>query len=731
MLEIGVLITSVLLNGLLGFIVYSKNSESVTNKLFATLCAAFIVWSTATYFSLHPVFLSQLIWVRLVLCSATFLSFVTFVTLSNFPGRQLQTPRRKLVFIAGWVLFVMGLTLTPLVFANLIIEDGKASPVPNFGVAIFAITVVALLGKGVWNLIKKYKESFDRERAQIGLVLFGLAGAFSLILFTNFFFVLIVGSSSLVSLGAACTLVFSGILYYAVARFRLFDIRATVARLVAYVASILLFGLIYGFLFFAASSFIPQEHVFAQRVIYISLALVATLLYPSVRRLFAKVSNKILYQDAYDPQQFFQSLNRILVSNAELDQLLTKTLRLMGDTFKSEASAVALFVQNDEHMRIVQSQGHSFISSDLAEIRNLLESSDLRGQVIVADLLGSGEGEELTKLLHKSDIAVVARLRGGKGQGGEDQGFVVLGHKKSSRPYVTQDVRVVEATTNELVIAVQNAFRFEEIRSFNRTLEEKIEDATRELRRKNERLRLLDQTKDDFISMASHQLRTPLTSVKGYVSMVLDGDAGKVTELQKKLLTQSFLSSQRMVYLISDLLNVSRLRTGKFEIEPVESKLADVIESEVKQLQETAKGRELALTYKKPEHFPTLMLDENKLRQVIMNFIDNAIYYTPAKGHITINLIDRSDSVEFTVVDDGIGVPKREQHHLFSKFYRAHNAKRARPDGTGLGLFMAKKVIIAQGGAVIFKSQEGKGSTFGFTFPKKKLVSTSPKHADK
>ncbi|MGH7158102.1 MAG: sensor histidine kinase [Candidatus Saccharimonadales bacterium] len=403
----------------------------------------------------------------------------------------------------------------------------------------------------------------------------------------------------------------------------------------------------------------------------------------------------------------------------------------MGDTFKSEASAVALFVQNDEHMRIVQSQGHSFISSDLAEIRNLLESSDLRGQVIVADLLGSGEGEELTKLLHKSDIAVVARLRGGKGQGGEDQGFVVLGHKKSSRPYVTQDVRVVEATTNELVIAVQNAFRFEEIRSFNRTLEEKIEDATRELRRKNERLRLLDQTKDDFISMASHQLRTPLTSVKGYVSMVLDGDAGKVTELQKKLLTQSFLSSQRMVYLISDLLNVSRLRTGKFEIEPVESKLADVIESEVKQLQETAKGRELALTYKKPEHFPTLMLDENKLRQVIMNFIDNAIYYTPAKGHITINLIDRSDSVEFTVVDDGIGVPKREQHHLFSKFYRAHNAKRARPDGTGLGLFMAKKVIIAQGGAVIFKSQEGKGSTFGFTFPKKKLVSTSPKHADK
>ncbi|HTH72699.1 MAG TPA: HAMP domain-containing sensor histidine kinase, partial [Candidatus Pristimantibacillus sp.] len=235
-------------------------------------------------------------------------------------------------------------------------------------------------------------------------------------------------------------------------------------------------------------------------------------------------------------------------------------------------------------------------------------------------------------------------------------------------------------------------------------------------------LRVLDQTKDDFISMASHQLRTPLTSVKGYVSMVLDGDGGKINETQRKLLTQSFLSSQRMVYLISDLLNVSRLKTGKFIIEPVESNLANVISEEVDQLVETVKSRDLELTYHKPEHFPVLMFDETKIRQVIMNFIDNAIYYTPAGGHINVYLVDKPGTIELTVVDDGIGVPKREQHHLFSKFYRAGNAKRARPDGTGLGLFMAKKVIVSQGGAVIFRSEEGKGSTFGFTFPKAKLL---------
>ena len=239
----------------------------------------------------------------------------------------------------------------------------------------------------------------------------------------------------------------------------------------------------------------------------------------------------------------------------------------------------------------------------------------------------------------------------------------------------------------------------------------------------------MDQTKDDFISMASHQLRTPLTSVKGYVSMVLDGDAGQINDLQRKLLNQSYISSQRMVYLISDLLNVSRLRTGKFLIEAIPSNLAKVIKDEIEQLQETAKGRNLELTYEMPKQFPTLMLDETKIRQVIMNFIDNAIYYTPSGGHINVKLTDTKERVSFTVTDDGIGVPKQEQPHLFGKFYRAHNARRARPDGTGLGLFMAKKVIVAQGGAILFKSQENRGSVFGFTFTKAHLAPPGPQKA--
>ncbi len=203
--------------------------------------------------------------------------------------------------------------------------------------------------------------------------------------------------------------------------------------------------------------------------------------------------------------------------------------------------------------------------------------------------------------------------------------------------------------------------------------------------------------------------------------MVLEGDAGPLNDMQKKLLEQSFVSSQRMVFLIADLLNLSRLKTGKFIIDAVPTNLSQVIEGEVQQLKETAAGKKMTLVYNQPKTFPTLMLDETKIRQVIMNFVDNAIYYTPAGGKIEIELTENDKTVEFKVKDNGIGVPQAEQHHLFNKFYRAKNAQKARPDGTGLGLFMAKKVIVAQGGALIFHSVVDKGSTFGFSFAKDKL----------
>lgn len=289
-------------------------------------------------------------------------------------------------------------------------------------------------------------------------------------------------------------------------------------------------------------------------------------------------------------------------------------------------------------------------------------------------------------------------------------GVMVIGFLGGNPSLSQEDIRLLERLSQAVGVALDSKLLFEENKR-----------VAQQLQKTNDKLRALDEAKDEFISMASHQLRTPLTSVKGYVSMVMEGDVGKISKQQRDLLSQAFASSQRMVYLIADLLNVSRLKTGKFVIENKPTQLAEVVAGEIDQLTENARSRQQELTYTKPKTFPPLMLDETKIRQVVMNFIDNALYYTPPGGHIRVTLEDTGKNVEFKVIDDGLGVPKAEQGHLFTKFFRADNARKARPDGTGLGLFMAKKVIVAQGGTIIFTSTEGKGSTFGFSFSKSKF----------
>ncbi|HSX33322.1 MAG TPA: GAF domain-containing sensor histidine kinase [Candidatus Saccharimonadales bacterium] len=445
-------------------------------------------------------------------------------------------------------------------------------------------------------------------------------------------------------------------------------------------------------------------------IVSLTATIIVAFTFQYLIRVISRATNFFLFRGGYDPQQAVKKLSLITSSTLNFEELLRDSVQFLKTTLRLHYCSFIIFGK-DNSWRLTGAPDNL----DKRAVELLIQYKNRFQQSLLTDEM---EEDLFKSQLKRANVDMVQGLY----VNNDCVGILILGQKEDGSAYNHQDTWFVTTCAANLAIAIQNAQRFEEIERFNQTLQEKIDDATRQLRRTNDKLRKLDETKDDFISMASHQLRTPLTSVKGYVSMVLDDDAGKINKQQRKLLSQAFISAERMVYLISDLLNVSRLKTGKFVIEPIKTNLARMVEEEVAQLVETAKGRHLELTFHKPEHFPTLMLDETKIRQVMMNFIDNALYYTPAGGHIDIHLADKPETIEFTVADDGIGVPTHEQHHLFSKFYRAPNAKRARPDGTGLGLFMAKKVIIAQGGAIIFKSKEHQGSTFGFTFAKGPLL---------
>jgi signal transduction histidine kinase len=722
MLDIITLVVTSLLNLLLGLVVYLKNPRGVSHRLFFGLTMAFVLWSTVNYISTHPVIFAQIIWVRLVLLCGALLNLSVFLTFLAFPLPSMPPKHRKVIrWGISSTAVVMLLTLTPLVFRTLKVNNGHASPVPAPGIAVLLIQTLVLIGIGLTTLIKRYKLAHGRSRDQLRLVLIGLIGSLSLIVVADFLLVVIFNFTALIPFGSAFTLIFSSSFAYAIIKHRLFDIRRAAARGLGYTLTTATLAGLYSLIIFSASSLFVHNRQLSIGVqsSYTVVALVLAFTFQPIKRFFDRITDRFFFKDNYQPQEFVDRLNRVLVTHVELQPLIANSITIVTEFLKADSCTFVIRETAYSAQRIISNKAFKMDKKQIAHLRSELLHSHKK--VIVADLIE----EQLPEIAHemnRHDITVVVRLVPSLDMQAESVGDIIMGPKRSGNAYTKQDLEMLEIIANELVIAIQNAIRFEEIENFNETLQARIADATRKLRRTNDKLKELDETKDDFISMASHQLRTPLTSIKGYISMVLEEDAGPVTPLQHEMLGQAFFSSQRMVYLIADLLNVSRLKNGKFIIDTVPVNLADVVDQEMAQLKETAASRQLTLTYEKPDNFPSLMLDETKTRQVIMNFADNAIYYTPSGGAIKVVLSETQHSVDLQIVDDGIGVPKSEQPHLFTKFYRAGNARQARPDGTGLGLFMAKKIIVAQGGSLIFDSKEGQGSTFGFSFSKTRLA---------
>ncbi len=518
-----------------------------------------------------------------------------------------------------------------------------------------------------------------------------------------------------VVLGPLFTFVMVAAVFYAIVRHGLFDIRLAVVRTVTYLLSLatlagiylvvtyLLFGLLFG-------QFTSSGQLILNTVLTISLAFV----FQPIRRFFDRFTNKLFYRDNYNADDFFAELSRELTSTSDLHELLVRVASKIAKTIKLADVSFVVYTSESHSIQAGVGDFKHVSFQDAQWLHKELENSDMDA-IVTADL--DTDFESVRRMLvgyHMSGVLPLIRQ-------GVLIGYLFLGvHERQG--YSHRDIRVLETLAGELVIAIQNALAVEEVKKINGHLEQRISSATKELRASNVQLQRLDQVKDDFISMASHQLRTPLTSIKGYLSMLIDGDVGEVTNDQKHVLNEAFVSSERMVRLIGDFLNVSRLQTGKFVIEKRPIDLALVVQREVEGLVSNAAARGMKFIYKKPKNIPILELDENKIQQVIMNFCDNAIYYSKDKDKITVTLKKMPGYVEFTVKDNGIGVPKSEQENLFNKFFRATNARKARPDGTGVGLFLAKKVIDDHDGEIVFSSVEGKGSTFGFRVPIQKNV---------
>ena len=244
-----------------------------------------------------------------------------------------------------------------------------------------------------------------------------------------------------------------------------------------------------------------------------------------------------------------------------------------------------------------------------------------------------------------------------------------------------------------------------------------IKSVILEIKRRQE-IEKIDKAKSEFISIASHQLRTPLTAVKGYISMILEGTYGQLAEKQTKPLENVYQSNERLIRLVNDLLNLSRLDAGKIEFSPELISLEEMVSDIIEELKINAEKKGLYIKMvKPPEPLPKIMVDQDKLRQVILNIFDNAIKYTK-EGGVTFELKKLDGEEEIKVSDTGEGMDEGELNSLFQMFSRATAGTQLHAEGAGLGLYVAKQFIEMHGGKIWAESPgKSKGSTFYIQLP--------------
>lgn len=309
-------------------------------------------------------------------------------------------------------------------------------------------------------------------------------------------------------------------------------------------------------------------------------------------------------------------------------------------------------------------------------------------------------------------------------------GGITFVSSDSGRYYTESDLRMVEELAGRISLAITNSKLYDDsMREIERrqkaerellqekeTLEARVHTRTEQ---RVQHLVELNRSKDEFISIASHQLRTPATGVKQYVGMLLEGFVGELSPKQRQLLEKAYDSNERQLKIVTDLLRVAQVDAGKVVLRKSKVKLNGFIDDVIRDHHSVFSGRNQTIRYAPLHPDITVSIDEASIRMVLENLIDNASKYSEEHTHVSVDAKDRGDTVTIYVRDEGVGIDPDGHSRLFEKFSRINNPLSTKVGGTGLGLYWAKKIVDLHGGKINHRSNSAGGTTFSIKLPKK------------
>ncbi|MDP3900621.1 MAG: ATP-binding protein [bacterium] len=725
-IEISILFFSVAVNlALLGF-VYTRNPNSATHRLFALLALIISLWTITNFYSYNISDPLTAIWlVRGVMFFATPLSVTFFLLMHTYPRATMSLSKKAVVIWSFLTLITMAIAISPLLFTRVELTLGSApKPTPGPGMILFIPIGIGTIPLGMFYLFKKWRRAAGIEKVQLNFLLIGVLIMFGLIISFNFVAVNAFNSTLFIPYAALFVLPFTLLTSYTIIRHRLMDIRLAIARSLSFSFLVGGFFVIYGAVLVFAVPYLATILNIPETIIAAIGALLSVVVARYVQAVLRRVTDKFLFQRQADYRAALVKIGQRLSRTIQINEVTDIILQSMQKVVRTERVVIFLQDQSKQHffasttrsVKLDRSIPRShLLVKHLSHSQNLTVKDEL--PIIIESTKRPEVADEL-KAVQKNmewlDASVVMPLFVDKGL----TGFIVLGDKLSGQPYLHEDIEFLSALAPQAATSLENARLYKESLEFGEKLKTEVKRATHELEIANQQLKDLDKAKSEFLSIASHQLYTPLTALRGYISMMMEGDFGKLSTKQEPIMDILNKSAMRLIELIKNLLDISRIESGRLQLNLESIDLSEMAKEMVQNLMPNAMTKKLKLEYHEPSHeLPHVIADRERIRQVTLNFIDNSIKYTD-QGSIDVSVKQEGDELVFEVTDTGKGIAADEITKLFTKFTRVGDASKYHTEGTGLGLYVARQIIREHHGDVEVKSPgKDRGSTFIMRVP--------------
>jgi len=416
-----------------------------------------------------------------------------------------------------------------------------------------------------------------------------------------------------------------------------------------------------------------------------------------------------------------QRLSRAISTTLDENQIFSRIEKSLVIELGFERALAVSFENKPVSLRLKMQAGYN--AQEIEKIKAHLEKERIlaaitQNNTIFSSLaVAGGPLEEVIKTIKNicglnSFVASVISTKDGH------YGLIIMGNESSFAALTEGDEEIVAILSTQLGQAIENAKLFEETFRAQHQLERRVKDRTRELSLALEEIKQVSKRKSEFVSAVSHELRTPLTSIKGYASILAAGKLGDIPKQVKERIEKINRHSNELTELINNLLDISRIESGRVDLKIVPQDISQIIENISDMLMPPIKEKEMEFSLDLPKGLPLVLADNTQIKRVFINLIGNAIKYSPPKGKINLSVNrNKDDYLTINISDTGYGIPREDLKKIFDEFYRVDTARTQGIKGTGLGLSLVKYIVEAHKGQIWATSKIGQGSTFSFTLP--------------